>query len=117
MKTNLLKICNEVALNGGISYNLTTGDVNPDCGYMVSLPSLGVIASYVDEDLLRSFIKTRPATLHGPDRWLGIWRDESGMFHLDVSVRIEDREQAIETGKRYNQVAIWDCQAKDIINC
>lgn len=117
MKTNLLKICNEVALNGGISYNLTTGDVNPDCGYMVSLPSLGVIASYVDEDLLRSFIKTRPAALYGVDRWLGIWRDEDGMFHLDVSVRIEDREQAIEAGKRYNQIAIWDCQRQDIITC
>lgn len=35
---NLRNLLKEINDNGGVSYNITTGDYNPTDGYMVSLP-------------------------------------------------------------------------------
>ena len=34
---NLSNLVHELALTGGFSYNITTGESNPNTGYMVSL--------------------------------------------------------------------------------
>ena len=36
-KLNLKTVLDEIFLEGGVSYNVTTGEVNPKSGYMVSI--------------------------------------------------------------------------------
>mgnify|MGYP004705065687 FL=1 len=45
---NLLKLTNEIALKGGVSYNLNTGEMNPSAGFMVSFEEFEKVVTYVD---------------------------------------------------------------------
>lgn len=113
-RVNLLKVINEVALNRGITYNINTGETNPGCGYSVSLPGCEQRVTIFDTDVLQAYCKQNAEALAIPGNYLGVWRHE-GVTVLDISVVIEDKEEAIFKGIRWSQDAIWDNSKKDII--
>lgn len=114
MKTNLLKVLNLIRLEGGVSYNLNTGEVNPPDGYMVSLAKHETRVKQIDESELRRYIRAKAHLLAPPNRYLGVWHDGED-YVLDVSELVESREVALLFGKNRKQQAIWDNKHKDEI--
>lgn len=48
---------------------------------------------------------------------VGVWTDpDTTITYIDRSYHFERKEVAIDFGNLYNQIAIWDCQAKEAIN-
>lgn len=114
MKTNLLKIVNLVNLNGGATYNLVTGETNPDHGYGVAVNGYELRVPFIDNDTLAAYALEHAAILTNEDLFLGIWKD-GNEYVIDVTQGIEDKETALITGILRGQLAIWDSANKDEI--
>lgn len=110
---NLLNFVSDTLKNGGASFNLLTGEYNPTNGYMVATNGNEVIipidqfhqtsvAKYIAEKavMLLSGIATN-------NYFLGSWIDDKNVY-LDISEKIDDRQQAETIGIERDQIAIWD---------
>lgn len=94
----------------GFSYNINTGDSNPDHGYMVSIKGYEETAPS-GCDLLafgRSYFLRHAEHLANPNYYMGCWVN-AGRFVFDISENIQFLETAIALGEINNQEAIWDC--------
>jgi len=114
MKSNLLKIVNLVNLNGGATYNLVTGELNPDHGYGVAVNGYEERVPFIDHDTLANYVLQHATILTNDSLFLGIWKD-GNEYVLDVTQTIEDREEAIRVGIERGQLAVWDSANKDEI--
>ncbi len=72
-KLNLKTVLDEIFLEGGVSYNVTTGEVNPKTGYMVSI--LGFEKQYdldtINANDLREYVLDNAYDLWGENRFVG----------------------------------------------
>jgi hypothetical protein len=97
----------------GFSYNINTGQSNPEHGYMVSIAGHEETAPQ-GCDLLafgRSYtIKHADKIAENPYLFIGCWWNGSS-FVFDLSEHVSNREVAIILGEVYNQEAIWDCES------
>ena len=94
----------------GFSYNINTGDHNPDQGYMVSIKGYEETAPS-GCDLIafgRSYFLRHAEQLADPNYYMGCWVN-AGRFIFDISENIQTKEVAIELGNMNNQQIIWDC--------
>ena len=94
----------------GFSYNINTGDHNPDQGFMVSIKGYEETAPS-GCDLIafgRSYFLRHAEQLADPNYYMGCWVN-AGRFIFDISENIQFLETAIELGNMNNQEAIWDC--------
>jgi hypothetical protein len=74
--------------------------IHPDCCAVLAEITLG--------DVLE-FLLRHADTLALPGRVLGAWRDPAdGRIYLDVSILVEDREQALALAREYDQLAVFD---------
>ena len=116
-KLNLKTVLCEIWLEGGVSYNIATGEVNPKSGYMVSM--LGFEEQFsvdkVSNQTIKAFLLKNMDNLWGETRFLGGWLNND-IVYLDVSTHIQDLERAIYTGIINNQQCIYDCSEKVHIN-
>lgn len=114
---NLKEFLKATMKNGGASFNLVTGELNPKTGYMVAL--IGhekIIAGVSDEKQLQyhiaDYIKDKAILLASgitdDKKYLGTWVND-GKLYLDVSINFVDKAMAVEIATRSNQLAIWDC--------
>lgn len=115
-RVNLRKILDEILLEGGVSYSITTGEANPKTGYMVSI--LGFEKQFdldkvIDTDV-KEYISENANELWGSNRFLGGWKDNDKVV-LDISVNINNVTQAYYTGIINKQKCIYDCGAKRTI--
>ena len=114
---NLRKVLDEILLEGGISYNLNTGQANPKTGFMVSI--LGYEKEFdldkVTAEDIKDYTISNIDALWGKDRFLGGWKDNDKVV-LDISVNIEDMTRACYTGIINNQKCIYDCSNKRYIS-
>jgi hypothetical protein len=114
---NLSNLVHELALTGGFSYNVNTGESNPSNGYMVSL--LGNEQQFFFDDFdnkdLKNYFFSHSEQLAKPESFLGGWLDGNRVY-LDVSINIQDIENAIYTGICNSQKSIYDCANKNYIN-
>ena len=113
-KSNLLKVLNLVALSGGATYNLNTGETNPDHGYVVAIKGHELRTKILDQETLGTYVKENAYLLSKDNIYLGIWRDGND-YCIDCTQTIEDIEQAIEAGILNEQLAIWDSANKNEI--
>jgi hypothetical protein len=118
-KLNLRTVLDEIFLEGGVSYNVTTGEVNPKSGYMVSI--LGFEKQFnvdtIKADDLRDYVSTNAHNLWGENRFIGGWIDkDTNKVVLDISVNIIDVTQACYTGIINKQKCIYDCSSKRTIS-
>jgi len=116
---NLKTVLEEIFLEGGISYNITTGEVNPKTGFMVSI--LGFEKQYdadkISDNDIRDFISTNAHNLWGENRFIGAWLDkDTYKVVLDISVNITDVTNACYTGIINKQKCIYDCSNKRTIS-
>jgi hypothetical protein len=118
-KLNLRTVLEEIFLEGGISYNITTGEVNPTTGFMVSI--LGFEKQFdadkVSDKNIKDYVSENADQLWGGNRFLGAWLDkDTYKVVLDISVNITDVTNACYTGIINKQKCIYDCYTKNYIS-
>jgi hypothetical protein len=94
----------------GFSYNINTGDHNPDHGFMVSIKGYEETAPS-GCDLIafgRSYFLRHAEQLADPNYYMGCWVN-AGRFVFDISENVQTKEVAIVLGQHHDQEAIWDC--------
>jgi hypothetical protein len=100
-------------VHSGASYNIFTGDFNPDSGYMVALDGYERTVGFPStlnsfQEIMIDYLQGRVLKVMGDaDIYLGFWFNE-GVLCIDISERIEDEPTAIKVGLARNQKAIWD---------
>lgn len=105
----------ELALkNGGFSLN--PDGLNATSGFMVSCKDLYKInLSDLTPDKLDNAIKEVTEI----DGYIGGWLDtetnDDNNFYLDISINIQDRNEAIELAKKNGQLAIYDIASGESI--
>jgi len=111
MTTNIQGFIIEAKANGGGSYNLNTGNTNPNKGYMVSIEGCEEIhKEFPTDEKIREYVLTHSELLAMDDKYLGIWyNDKKQQWYLDVSINISNRGKARLFGSINKQIAIWDC--------
>lgn len=116
---NLRKILDEILLEGGISYNINTGQMNPSTGYMVSI--LGYeekfdVNEITDADI-QSYTLKHIDDLLSEFKYIGGWLDkDNNNVVLDISINIDDLEYAYYLGMINKQKCIYDCKNKRYID-
>lgn len=117
--TNILSIINrmykDITKNNGGTYSLI-GQPKPLSGYMVSIGCEKKIAvsSFTPEDITRFIGDYSDRLFNLSGFFLGAWYD-NGYMYLDVSIHFYYLEGAMNVGRRYNQIAIWDIVAGESI--
>lgn len=120
-KNNLFGFIDSLNKFGGASYNMVTGVLNPENGYMVSLAEYEHKIPHGKEydtkaitQELRLYIGKHGIELEQPNRWLGAWFDGTALY-FDISEIVMDQQTAIELGKERKQIAIFDNEKKESI--
>ena len=119
MQNNLLQFVRQTIERGGASYCIHTGQMNPSKGYMVSLKdyNLRIDTTELSYAEIEYEIKHYTSQVnyvylyekHTPeDSFLGTWFD-GDTLHLDISVNIDNLDDALKLGRDNKQIAIYDC--------
>lgn len=124
-RNNLSAMYDLIMLNGGASYQIETGEINPSDGYMVSLQGYesivdvpigmnewqSAVLSYLLKRVKRidesSDITLVGLLVENIDLYLGAWLKDNKLF-FDISQKVPDYETAIKLGNERNQIAIFD---------
>lgn len=104
--------------NGGMSYNPATDELNPSTGYMVSLDGYEVKSPELTDELLKKYYLGKMLLAYanlpeGSEIYLGLWKDDQ--WYFDVSVKINDFEEATRLAKLFNQKAFFSNATKESI--
>jgi len=118
MKSNLLKILNDLQLNSfsrPTIYNPQTGQINSDYGFAVPIEGTVVVVPDLFDEILRDFLRERGIVLSKPNAWVYVEMLTDGFFKLQVVEIHEDIEVAIKLGVLRNQPVIWwNAKTEDI---
>lgn len=116
--SNLKQFVKATIENGGASFNLVTGELNPTTGYMVAIQGHEKIVpnvtsekqlQYIVADFIREHAIILASCISNEGNFIGTWLHENKLY-LDVSCNIADKADATKAAKSGNQLAIWDCE-------
>jgi len=99
--------------NGGVSYNLQNGHMNPDTGYMVSVQGKERQSPTLTYHNVLGYVNENTDTLSSHS-YLGLWKDED-IWYMDVSFCFDGLEEALNEAEKNNQKAIYDNANKKTI--
>jgi hypothetical protein len=115
---NFLNVFNHIVEHGGATYNMTTGELNPDSGYMVAQREFEQVFDFyrnsnVFSEQIKSYLtkKVVDQLICRSDIYLGFWLKDDKIY-FDVVRRMTDRNEAILEGRRNKQIAIYDANEK-----
>lgn len=115
---NILNFIQSTKKNRGASYNIETGEFNPESGYMVSISNHEYVISsgvrFKDAALaaeIKDYALKNADLLMNGDIFLGSWVQGADIY-LDCSRRFLDKREALEFGMLNNQLAIYDAENK-----
>jgi len=104
---------NAILTNGGVSLDRSTGQpIEFDFGYIVSEPvPLAILPETPTiEQLDRWLPKWQKQVQSHRGAFLGAWRDDkSGSLFVDINHWYPRRDDAMDAGRRNNQLAIFHC--------
>lgn len=110
---NIKKIIEEIKENNGGTYNKEYKTINAKKGFMVSLQ--GYEKKCKTEQEIEKAITENMEIVKGLDNaYLGAWIDED-IIYIDISVLVENKDDALELGKVNNQLAIYDIENNESI--
>lgn len=110
---NIKKIIEEIKEKNGGTYNKEYKTIDAKQGYMVSLQ--GYEKKCKTEQEIEKAITENMEIVRGLDNaYLGAWIDE-GIVYIDISVLVENKDDAMELGKINNQLAIYDIENNESI--
>jgi hypothetical protein len=100
--------------NGGSSTNLD-GE-HPTSGYMVALPNCELIVKpdWFNVGTIKQYILDYQDEFFNEQVYLGTWLDANTIY-LDVSVNVQNLEDAVKLGHEYGQLAIYDVLNREAI--
>jgi hypothetical protein len=112
---NLKKFVAATIQNGGASFSLETGEINPTAGYMVAISGHEKIVPNVTNSkqlqyIVAEYIKEHAIILAAgmsQNTFMGTWLHENKLY-LDVSKNVTDKASAVRMAIENNQLAIWD---------
>ena len=115
---NVVRI-SEQLFNHKQGYSVNCINSVPFAGFMVSLSGYEIkVDTEVNELLLyqiqRFVDKNYDLVQYSKALFFGIWEDK-GIYYLDISEQIADRDVAIRVAKLNNQIAYYDVKAKKSI--
>lgn len=113
--SNLIKFKQSILNNGGASYNLLNGQLNPTDGYMVSIKGHEVVIGenwvYKTQYHIAEYIKEKAIILCGAVTnsrfFIGAWVDDNKLY-LDVSMKVTTKEEAEKMAMDNEQKAYYD---------
>lgn len=115
--SNLNKFVNSIIENNGASFNINTGEFNPNDGFFVSLKGFEKV---VDKEGLTShvasFVQENAFQLSKLDMFLGGWVREDDSVALDISIKVPTLCEALKLGNDNEQDAIFDAANEEVIN-
>ena len=117
---NLVVFTESLLRDKGASYNLTTGDFNPNKGYFVSDEDNEVIISLEDfsndpNKYVIDFIRTNiDKILLDSNTYIGGWINGDEVY-LDISRIYYTIETAIQSARKNHQLAIFNNAVKQVI--
>jgi hypothetical protein len=95
--------------NGGATRTLHGN--TPQTGYMVSVPGPEKVLKVLTAASVNAFTRTHAEKLSFPGAYVGAWLDTTtGLWYLDVSVNVRQRNQALRLGRQWSQLAVWDVE-------
>lgn len=75
--------------------------------YMVSFPFFEKTSRYIDEKVIYDFIAFNLPNLMKSNMFFGCWKN-NGTWYLDISTSYDNLQTAVEVGKNYQQISIYD---------
>ena len=102
----------DVKLNNGATLDKQGNTLNYTNGYQVSAEDLEIIPAY---RLTKKHLLDMLAKISNGSN-LGVWIDNNKAY-IDRSVRIGNKRLALMTGRKLNQISIWDWKASKAIAC
>lgn len=109
MILNTKNIKNLAIKNGGFS--LSPKGETPATGYMISCKDLYKLnLSDLSEDKLDNAIKQATEIGGYIGGWLDTETTDTDNFYLDISINVQDKEQALKIAKKNKQLAIYDIE-------
>lgn len=116
---NILHAIASLKENGGFSYNVSTGELNPTKGFMVAVSKEGeqtfpFVSEYPVEALAGTvaiYVKENADKLLGGNRFVGGWI-ENNTLYLDVSQKVRTAFEASRLCKKRQQKAYYDCRGQ-----
>jgi hypothetical protein len=95
--------------NGGATYNLSKGNLVGTDAYAVAIyPDREQIVPEVDFDTLEGYITQNEDLLSNPNNSFGAWISGGNKVYLDIVATVKDLNEAVELGRKYNQLAIFN---------
>lgn len=102
MKNITLATIKSIIKNGGATFNNKGVRVQMKTGYQVSKEDLIIIdINTFNKHILKELLKK----LSSRGEYLGVWID-SGKVYIDISCRIATKQEAIQIGKKLQQLSI-----------
>ena len=92
--------------NGGVSYNLHHGHMNPDTGYMVSLAGRERVSDTLTYHNVLGYVNDNLEAFE-TTTFLGLWK-EGDVWFMDVSVCIPNLATALRVAEVNGQRAVYD---------
>lgn len=100
--------------NGGATLRRDGSSVTYADGYQVSKQDMFIIDITETGELAKAVNTVLSMLSRG--ELCGLWINE-GKAYIDISVRISDKDKALNMGRKLNQISIYDWSTGDCINC
>ena len=107
-----IKTITKIIKNGGATLNKNGNAKNYKSGYQVSKKDMYILNISNIEQITKA-INEILATIKN-DEFCGIWCD-SGKCYIDISIKINNKQKAIEQGKILKQISIFEWSTKNCI--
>lgn len=104
----------KIISDGGATLRRDGVAVKYNSGYQVSKKDMFII-DITETGKLAEAVNTVLSMLSRGE-FCGIWIND-GKAYIDISIRISDKNEAINMGKKLNQISIYEWSTGDCINC
>ena len=104
--------------NDGFTLSRATLEAGYQVGFMLSRDmdeGVTTWATTKSEEALESLIWACAQRFKGIVDYVGFWRDDDGLFHVDPSVHFDTLQGALIGGSSFGQLTVWDWAKMDAI--
>lgn len=101
------KMIKEILKNGGATLDVNYNNFNAGAGYMVSLFGYETKLNIDNIDGIKKEIENKKTEAQKNKAYIGLWVD-NGLMYLDISKHIIDYNEALETARENEQLAVYD---------
>jgi hypothetical protein len=122
-KSNAKKLIDLTIKNGGVSFNNNLEPLALKEGFAVGIEEVFFGDNLEELERTLNKLESYKATFTDASQgntitkgFYGIWVDSKGIFYLDKSINILDYQTAVNYGKKFEQISIYDFKNEIEIN-